>query len=182
MYELDLGLLLVRVVIGVLMFAHGTQKLFAWFKGFGIEGTAGFFGSIGYRSGTTMAVIAGVTEAALGISLTLGLFVPAAAAALVGVMINVAVAGHGRNGFWNHNPQAGWEFPMVLGTIGAAIGLTGPGDYSLDSYLGLEIGFTGAGVVAVAVGVIVGALFLALFREPVQRGSEEWAMEEDRAA
>ncbi len=180
MYDVDLGLVLVRVVVGVLMFAHGAQKLFGWFNGYGIEGTGGYFESIGYRSGMRMSVLAGVTETGAGVLLALGLLTPLAAAALVGLMINVAIAGHGNNGFWNHNTAPGWEFPMVLAAIAATLGITGPGAYSLDRYVGFSTGLESMGLIAIGAGAAVGIVFLSTFRHPLHE--EDGSIHADRAA
>ncbi len=181
MYDVDLGLLVVRVMIGALMFAHGSQKLFGWFNGYGVTGTGGYFDSIGYRAGATMSIIAGAAEAGGGLLLALGLLTPLAVATLAGMMVNVAVAGHGKNGFWNHNQPPGWEFPMVLGVIAATVALAGPGTYSMDRYLGLTTGFEWAGVAALGAGAGAGVLFLAIFRRPMPKSLGKARAEADGA-
>ena len=77
---MKLGLTLLRVVIGALFFGHGTQKLFGWFGGHGIEGTAGFFESLGLKPGRRHATAAGAAEAGGGALVALGFLTPAAAA------------------------------------------------------------------------------------------------------
>lgn len=84
----DVGLPVLRVVLGAIMAVHGTQKLFQWFDGPGVKVTGTYFGKAGYPAGEAMAVIAGVTETLGGLGLILGLLTPLAAAAVVGVMIN----------------------------------------------------------------------------------------------
>lgn len=127
-----------------------------------------------------MSVIAGVSEAGAGLLLALGLVTPLAAAALVGVMLNVAIAGHGKNGFWNHNAAPGWEFPMVLAAIAATLGIAGPGAYSLDRYLGFSIGLELIGLIAAGAGAVVGVIFLSALRRPLN--DEHVNIEVDRAA
>ncbi|WP_228566112.1 DoxX family protein [Nocardia sp. SYP-A9097] len=95
----DLGLLILRVAVGLTMAAHGTQKLFGWFNGGGLTGTAAFFTSTGYPAAHTMATIAGLTETLGGLALTLGLLTPLAAAALVGTLLNALAIKWG-NGFF----------------------------------------------------------------------------------
>ncbi len=78
------GLFIIRAAIGLLLFAHGTQKLFGWFGGYGLDGTGGFFESVGHRPGRRMAMIAGGTEAVGGLFLVIGLLTPWAAAMVIG--------------------------------------------------------------------------------------------------
>ena len=104
-----LGLLILRVLVGALFIGHGTQKLFGWFGGHGIDGTAGFMESVRYRDGRKAAVLAGVTETVSGALLVLGFLTPIAVAGIVGVMLNAIVAVHWPNGVWNAN--GGFELP-----------------------------------------------------------------------
>jgi putative oxidoreductase len=92
-----IGLLVLRVIVGLLFVGHGTQKLFGWFGGHGPDGTAAFLGSLGYRPSRRMALVAGVAETLGGAMLTLGFLTPVACAAIIGVMVNATVAMHLRN-------------------------------------------------------------------------------------
>ena len=130
------GLLLLRVVVGVALVGHGTQKLFGWFGGHGPRTTGTFFEMLGYRPGVLFAVIAGLSEAGGGALLALGFLTPLAGAAVIGVMLNAASSLRGR-GPWMIN--GGWEYTVVLATVGASIALTGPGAISVDHALGLEL-------------------------------------------
>src|SRR5690348_1821338 len=85
---MEVGLLVLRVVVGAFFAAHGAQKLFGWFGGYGLAGTGGFFESMGFRPGRAMAAVAGFSEFAGGLGIALGLLTPLAAAAVIGVMIN----------------------------------------------------------------------------------------------
>src|SRR4051812_28301231 len=102
------GLLLLRVVVGGTMFSHGAQKLFGWFGGHGLRGTAGFFGSLGWRMPLLMAFLAGLAEAS-GLAFALGIVTPLAALGIAIVMLNAIIVVHWRNGFFNGN--GGIEFP-----------------------------------------------------------------------
>src|SRR3954454_7675468 len=82
---MDTGLLLIRIVVGLLLVGHGTQKLFGWFGGHGLEGTGGFFEKLGYRPGKVWAAVAGMSETGGGLLLALGLFTPLASAMIIGV-------------------------------------------------------------------------------------------------
>jgi putative oxidoreductase len=97
------GLLLLRVVFGLALAAHGAQKLFGGFGGHGVRGTAGFFGQLGFRAPLAMAVLAGGAELGGGLLLALGLATPLAAFAIVVVMLNAIWAVHWKQGFWNAN-------------------------------------------------------------------------------
>jgi putative oxidoreductase len=133
---MDLGLLLVRIVFGAVMSAHGMQKLFGWFGGHGIAGTGGYFEGLGFRPGKAFAAAAGASETVGGLLLALGLVTPAAGALLVSVMIVAAVSVH-----WPHGLFAmsnGIEVALLYGVAAAGIALTGPGAYSLDHALGLD--------------------------------------------
>ncbi|NGO73630.1 DoxX family protein [Streptomyces boncukensis] len=122
----DAGLLVMRLAIGLTIAAHGSQKLFGWFDGGGLDGTAQFFESIGYPSGKAMAVVAGLSETFGGLGLALGLLTPLAGAAVVGTMINVLVQD------WDHGFFGGIELPVLIGAGAAAIALAGPGQWAAD--------------------------------------------------
>src|SRR5687767_13045552 len=98
---MDIGLLVLRLVVGTLFVGHGTQKLFGWFGGYGLEGTGGWLRSLGYRGGKTAAAAAGLAEAVGGALLVLGFMTPFAAAAIIGVMINAIASVHLDKGVWN---------------------------------------------------------------------------------
>ncbi|GGW98455.1 RpiR family transcriptional regulator [Streptomyces malachitofuscus] len=129
----DLGLLLLRLGTGGVLAAHGTQKLFGWFGGGGIEGTGQFMEAIGYAPGRTSATMAGLAEAGGGTLLALGLATPAAGAAAAGAMAG-ASAVHAPNGFFNQ--EGGFEYAASLGLTAAGLAVTGPGRLSLDHLLG----------------------------------------------
>ncbi|MFJ6698376.1 DoxX family protein [Streptomyces sp. NPDC091272] len=154
----DLGLLVLRVGTGAVLAAHGTQKLFGWFGGGGLEATGTAMESMGFVPGRQSAVAAGLGEAGGGALLALGLATPAAGAAAAGAMAG-AVAVHAPAGFFAQS--GGYEYPAFLGFAAAAIGLTGAGRYSLDHATGhrfdqpwtLAAAFVGS---AAAAAVVVG--------------------------
>ncbi|MYS89543.1 MULTISPECIES: DoxX family membrane protein [Streptomyces] len=129
----DLGLLLLRLGTGGVLAAHGTQKLFGWFGGGGIEGTGQFMESVGYVPGKASATAAGLAETGGGTLLALGLATPAAGAAAAGAMAGAAAV-HTPNGFFNQG--GGYEYAAALGLTAAGLAVTGPGRLSLDHVLG----------------------------------------------
>lgn len=149
------GLLVVRVVVGLLMAAHGSQKLFGWFGGHGIAGTGAFLESIGFRPGRFFAILASATEVVSGILVALGLFGPIGPALMMSVMIVAAVSVHWKNGLF---AQAnGIEVPLFYGAVAVSLALTGFGRYSLDALLGLQALYTPTlALAAIAVGFIGG--------------------------
>src|SRR2546423_14619965 len=91
---MDAGLLLIRLVIGLVMAAHGAQKLFGWFGGYGIAGTGGFFETIGFRPGKLFAALAGLGEFGGGLLLALGFLGPLGGALILSVLVVAAVTSH----------------------------------------------------------------------------------------
>ena len=160
---MDEGLLLARIALGLLMAAHGAQKLFGWFGGYGLDGTAGFFEGLGFRPGRLFVVSAAASEIASGLFVTAGFFTPVAAALMVSVMVVAAVSVHLPNGVFAQNN--GIELPLVYGVVAAAIALTGPGAYSVDAAAGLTALWTPTVVWgALALAVVGGFGNLALRR------------------
>jgi len=156
---MDSGLLLARVVFGLLMAAHGSQKVFGWFGGYGLAGTGGFFESLGFRPGKLFAAAAGGTELVAGLLVAFGLLGPLGPALIVSVMIVAMATVHWANGVFAQNN--GIEVPLLYSVAAAAIALTGNGAYSLDAVLGLawpaEVAW-----LALALGVIGGFANLAV--------------------
>ena len=133
------GLLLLRVVVGGTMFSHGAQKLFGWFGGPGLRGTAGFFGSLGWRS----------PLAALGITV---------------VLLNAIFVVHLKNGFFNGD--GGIEFPLALASVAVALAATGPGRFSIDRLLGWDDNISGLwwGVGVAGVALAISAVTVTVVR------------------
>ena len=153
--EMTLGLLIVRLVVGLAMAAHGAQKLFGWFGGIGIAGTGQFFDAIGFRPGRVMAVIAGLSEFAGGLLVALGLLGPVGPALMIAVMITAAGSVHWSNGFFAM--VNGIEVPALYGATAVGVALTGFGAYSFDALLGVTRFWTPEVVAAaIAVGIIGG--------------------------
>jgi putative oxidoreductase len=169
---MDLGLLVLRTVLGLTLAAHGAQKLFGWFGGHGLAGTGAFFEQLGFRPGKAQAFLAGMMEAGGGLLLAAGLFTPLAAAVIVAVMLVAIVGVHAAKGFFAQN--GGFEYPLTIGAAAAALGFTGPGAFSLDAALGL---FPGPvwGVAALVAGLLMGVA-------PLVARRTEWPAKARKAA
>ena len=127
---LDLGLLVLRLAIGALFIAHGTDKLFGWFNdGMGMEATKQMLTGFGYTEPGALALVVALSETAGGLLVILGLFFPAGAAALLGVMANVIVV----KGDWNLF-LGDVELEMMYGAAALALLFTGPGRFALDRH------------------------------------------------
>ena len=177
---MDFGRLLLRGVVGPLFVGHGTQKLFGWFGGHGIEGTGGFFESLGLRPGKRHATAAGVAEAGGGVLLTLGALTPLAQAMLTGTMVTAVRKVHAPKGPWV--TEGGYEYNLVLIALAAALTETGPGTPSVDRAL-LGDRFTGKGwaLAALAAGVAGSYLVTEKLVEPAPEASQQQFGEDDPA-
>src|SRR5438067_7350625 len=142
---MSIGLLVLRVLVGTLFAAHGAQKLFGWFGGYGIKGTGGFFESLGFRPGPLMALVAGASELGGGLFLAAGLLTPLAAAAIIGVMVNAIFSAKLKAGLFG-----GYELDVLYAAAAASLAFTGGGLYSLDHALGWTLRGWEYGVGAIA--------------------------------
>lgn len=130
---INIGLLIIRLVIGVLFIGHGAQKLFGWFGGYGLKGTGGWFVSIGMKPGVTMAILAGLAEFIGGLLFALGLLTPLAGILIAGTMLMAIIKVHAPNGLWA--TANGYEYNLTLLAVAIGIALIGPGQYALDALL-----------------------------------------------
>lgn len=153
---MSIGLLILRLVVGLTLAAHGTQKLFGWFGGYGLSGTGQFLEQLGFRPGRLQAALAGTAELLAGLFLAAGFLTPAAAAAVFAVMLVAAVSVHLKSGFFAHN--GGYEYTLVLGGTALALAFTGPGALSLDQALGISWSGEAWGLAALAAGLIGGGV------------------------
>ena len=167
---MDIGLLLLRLVLGLTMAAHGSQKIFGWFGGYGLAGTGGWMESMGFRPGRVHAAAAGTAEFIGGLLIALGLFTPVGSALLITVMVVAIVTVHAPKGFFV--TDGGYEYPLLISTVAAALAFVGPGAYSLDAVDGLQLAGWLPGVVAVVAGLVLAGGSLATRRPaPVARQS-----------
>jgi len=150
-----IGRLLLRLSVGGFFFGHGTQKLFGWFGGHGLDATAQGFEQMGIRPGKANAIAAGVAEAGGGALLAAGYATPLAASALTATMLTAIDTVHKKNGPWA--TEGGYEYNVVLIAAAIALAEVGPGSLSLDARLGRERHGPGWALAALAAGVL-GAL------------------------
>ena len=152
----DLGLLLLRLVVGGLMFGHGAQKLFGWFGGHGLAGTSAFLEShLRLRPAWLWALLAALSEPGGGLLFALGLLSPLGSLGIIAAMLVAIVLVHWGRLWVTEN---GIEYQLVLIASALAVAMTGPGAYSLDAALGIALPAPAtllAGLVVVIVGVAV---------------------------
>lgn len=129
--SIALGLLIIRLVVGLSFMAHGAQKLFGWFGGYGPKGTGGWMESIGIKPGVAMAVMAGLMEFVGGALFAAGLGTVFASLLIVMTMVVAIVKVHGMNGYWA--TAGGYEYNLLLIAIAVGVALTGAGAYSVDA-------------------------------------------------
>ena len=164
------ALLLVRVVVGITMIAHGLNH---WRGGGRIEGTARWFSGLGLRYGTLQAWTSVVTEIGAGALLVLGLLTPLACAAVISVMLVAGILAHRPNGFFVF--KEGYEYVLVLAVAALALGLLGPGEWSVDDAAGIVLDGWAGGAVALGVAVVATAGLLATFWRPAPKPVEQAA-------
>jgi putative oxidoreductase len=156
---MDIGLLLLRMTVGLTLAAHGAQKLFGWFGGPGLEGTGQGLAALGFHPGRRHALMAGLVETGGGLLLAFGLLTPVAGAIVFSVMLVAGVSVHVRQGFFITG--GGLEYTLVLGVAGLTIAFTGPGALSLDALFGYSLSGALWGATALVVGLLGGVIQLA---------------------
>ena len=164
----DLGLLVIRLVVGGLVAGHGAQKLFGWFGGYGVEGTGGWLESLGLKPGKPWALLAGGSEFGSGVLTALGLASPLGPIGMLAPMAIATGKVHWNKPIWGS--EGGAELPVVNMATGVGLLFTGPGRYSLDRALGIRV----PPVVALAAAAGVAAGVAITMRQPApQPGSQQ---------
>ena len=166
---MDAALLIARLILGLGLAAHGAQKLFGWFGGYGIKGTGGFMETLGFRPGALFAVAAGLGEVGGGLLTAAGFLGPLGPALVIVTMVVAIGAVHWTNGFFNQ--ANGYELPLVYATGTFVLAFTGPGAYALDPLVGIGPASSTTTWIVVGAAVVVGLLNLAV-RRPVPAASE----------
>ncbi len=135
--SIAVGLLILRVVVGLVLAAHGSQKLFGWFGGPGFHGVTGWLQSQGFRPAWLWALLGGLGEFGGGLLLALGFLSPLGALGVFASMLMAVIKFHWKSGFWN--TKHGYEYALVLALMALVVGITGPGSYSLDALLSINV-------------------------------------------
>jgi len=160
---MNLGLFILRLVVGFMMAGHGSQKLFGWFGGHGLQGTAGYFEVLGFRPGRLFAALAAVTEFFSGLLVAFGFLGPIGPALMTSVMVVAIYSVHWKNGLFA--ATNGVEVPLLYAVSGMALALIGAGAYSVDAALGVASNWTvGTNIVALGFG-IAGAIATLMLRQ-----------------
>jgi putative oxidoreductase len=134
---MSIALLILRLVVGLTLAVHGTQKLFGWFGGPGLTKLRQGFEKQGFKPVWLWASLVILGEVGGGISLALGFLTPLGAAGIFGAMFMATFKSHWKNGFIVS--KGGYEYTLVLMTVSITLGLIGPGSYSLDALFGISL-------------------------------------------
>lgn len=155
--QVNLGLLVLRCCLGLFLAVHGLNKIFG---ASGLSGTASWFAGIGFKWPAAQARLAAATEIGAGLMLALGLLTPLAAAGIIGVMIVAIVVAHWKVGFFVFHAGQGWEYCATIAVAALAVGMIGPGEWSVDD----AIGFSPDGwlPLGIAAGVGLGSALVQL--------------------
>ena len=164
------GILILRIAVGIVMIAHGYNHIF---RGGRIEGTAGWFESLGMKPGILHGWLASVTELGAGAMLILGFLTPLAAAGVIGVMLVALITNHLKNGFFIFRPGEGYEYVLTLALAGFALVGIGAGKWSVDHSIDSSwlLGWKGILIAAIA-GVGGAAALLVVFWRPEAKSSD----------
>jgi putative oxidoreductase len=162
---MDMALLILRVVVGLLLIGHGTQKLFGWFGGPGIDGFAGGLGRMGFRPARLWSVAAGLAEAGGGLLLALGLLSPLGSLGIVASMLVATFTVHWGKGLFV--TTGGPELPITNMAAAVAVAIMGPGRFALDSWWGISPPEPLTGLVFALLTLLgVGVAFATRRRQP----------------
>jgi putative oxidoreductase len=162
---LNAALLAARVAIGLGFAAHGVQKLFGWFGGPGLNTTGEFMIKLGWQQGRIFGTLASLSETVGGVLVALGFLWPLGPALMILMMLTAALTVHVKNGFFND--KRGYELNLIYAMSALILTFTGPGDYSVDRFMGLDWLYSSRnGLIAVSAAVAIGIINSFVFRKP----------------
>lgn len=131
--NVDIGILVIRLVVGLIVAVHGAQKLFGWFGGSGPEGTAKMMEKLNLQPSRLWGFASGFNEFAGGLLTAAGLLMPLGPLLIIANMLMAISTVHWKNGFWD--TKKGYEYPLMIGAVALALGVTGAGSYAADAML-----------------------------------------------
>lgn len=164
----NFGLLVIRLCLGLFMAYHGYNKVFG--KG-GLAGTAGWFGSMGWKYPAVQAKVAAATEIGAGLMVAAGFLTPLACAGLIGLMVVAIITVHWKVGFFIFLPNGGWEYCATIALCALGVASIGAGEWSLDHAMDLDVTDWKGLLVAFVVGVGGALAQLGLFYKPAKSAS-----------
>lgn len=159
---MDFGLFLIHVLVGSLIAAHGSQKLFGVLGGGGVAGTGRYLESLGLRPGKPLAAAAGFSELAGGLLLALGLATPLAAVLIASTMLVAARTDHGGKGLWIFN--GGAEYVLTIAAVAIGFAFSGVGAWSIDNAIGWDVAGVAWGIGAAIAAYLGATAVLAVAR------------------
>jgi putative oxidoreductase len=159
----SLALLVLRLVVGLTLAGHGAQKVFGWWGGPGMKAWSEGVAKMRIRPAIPFAWLAALAELGGGLVLALGFLSPLGSLAIIGTMLVAIATVHWPNGFWN--TKRGYEFNLTLIAAVVAVGLAGPGTYSIDQAIGFHLPEPATFLIGVA-AVILGVAGMLAFRSP----------------
>jgi putative oxidoreductase len=162
------ALLIIRIMVGLTLVAHGAQKAFGWFGGPGYATLTQGFRAQGFRPVQLWTALVLLGEIGGGLSLAFGFLTPLGAAGALGAMI-MAVRMHWKNGFFGN--KGGFEYPLTLLLVSTALGISGPGMYSFDSLFGISLPQPLLFVALALAAIIVDAIGIAILRATTRAAS-----------
>jgi putative oxidoreductase len=176
---MDTVIMILRAVVGLLFIGHGTQKLFGWWGGGGIQGTTGMMDGLGYRPGSAFAIMGGLAETSGGSLLLLGFLTPLGSAAVIAVMTSAFLSVHVRNGVWVTN--GGFEYVLVMATVAFSLAFIGPRRFSLDAAIGWHLSGWAWALPSLAAGIAAAVLLDAYRRARLRAPTSQRRQEEQSA-
>jgi putative oxidoreductase len=163
-FSLSLGLLVLRLFSGLIIAAHGLQKLVPWSGGPGFTKMVGRLQQQGFKPAWFWTCLAVVGELGGGLSVVFGFLTPLGAAGVFGAMVIAVLKSHWKNGFWLVNQ--GYEYALLLLGLSISIGFAGPGSYSLDNLLGITLPTPQVFCVLAIIALLVDIIGIVMSRQP----------------
>ena len=167
------GLLILRLIVGLLMLGHGSQKMLGWFGGHGFASTVGSLKSQGFKPAWFWALLGGLGELIGGLLLVLGFLSPLGAVAIFASMLMAVIKFHWSKGLWA--AKGGYEYPLTLAVVSVVLGLVGSGAYSLDTLFGIALPVVPLFIIGAIAAIIVDVIGVVTSRQQVRENKQATA-------